>query len=221
MRKYCYIFICVMSFIVTGSAYGLDFDFSGTFSQDNDVALLNFNVGADSTITIFSSSWGDSTGDPNGYKVGGGFDPILAIWDSNGDLISEQDDGVNVGYTESNGVSYFHGIWDSYYEIDLTAGQYTASIAQYDNFAAGSTLSAGFTYDNDPHFTFTLGYGPQPDFNGVWDDADWRTGNWEFHILNVDDAHDVNPVPEPATLVLFGIGLVGIAGAGIKRSKKS
>jgi len=51
------------------SAIPSDFDFSGTFTNDNDIVLLDFSVDSTSTVTIFSSSW--LAGD-NGL----GFDPI-------------------------------------------------------------------------------------------------------------------------------------------------
>lgn len=200
--------LCFLLSIGVATADTMDFDFSGTFSVDNEVVLLDFTVGSDSTITIFSSSWDD-----------GGFDPILAIWDASGNLVSQQDDGGNTGSTESNGISYDHGTWDSYYELFLSAGSYTASIAQYDNFAAGSTLSAGFSYDGNPNFTYDLAYGTQPYFNGVWDSSDARTGDWVFHILDVDSAQQQEdpPVPEPTTMLLFGMGLLGVAGLGRKK----
>lgn len=43
--------------VASSPAKAADFDFSGTFQNDNDVLLFNFNAGADSTITLFSSSW--------------------------------------------------------------------------------------------------------------------------------------------------------------------
>ncbi|MCA9262753.1 MAG: DVUA0089 family protein, partial [Planctomycetales bacterium] len=165
MKKLGYVWCAVMmlSFIGTAQA-ALDFDFSGTFTKDNDIALLNFTVGSTSTVTVFSSSWveGNTTGVPVH-----GFDPILAIWDSSGNLIEQQDDGGFSGQESSNGTLYDVGTWDSYYQVLLGPGTYTASIAQFDNFAAGSNLSDGFIHDSDPHFT--TGWGPQADFNGVWD----------------------------------------------------
>jgi len=200
------VFLAVTLFLTT-SSYALDFDFSGTFTYDNDVALLYFTVGEPSTITIFSSSWDD-----------GGFDPILAIWSSAGDWISEQDDGGIAGVTLSNGVPYTHGVWDSYYSLELTAGDYIASIAQFNNFSnsatygSGYTLDDGFTYDDNPNFTYDNLWGTQPYFNSV--DGTGDTGDWAFHILNVAEAYNPDPdaVPIPGAVWLLGSGLLGLAG---------
>jgi len=207
-------FLGVALLFVCSSAQANDFDFSGTFAKDNDIVALGFTVGEDSTITIFSSSWLYAN-PPAGGSLGG-FDPILAIWDSAGGYVSEQDDGHNVGSTLSKGVLYDHGSWDSYYDVFLSAGNYTATIAQYSNFRDGTNLSEGFRYDGNDNFTFDMGYGgaTQPYFNGIWDSNDPRTANWEFHILNVAEAH--HDVPEPATMLLLGFGLLGL---GLARKK--
>jgi len=134
------------------------------------------------------------------------------MWDATGNLIREQGDGVNLGSTLSNGVLYDHGTWDAYLVEYLDAGDYIATVAQYDNFANGGTLTAGFAYDGNPNFTFDNGWGSQPYFNGIWSSNDPRTGEWAFHILNVGAAVVVDPrVPAPGALLLgsLGVGLIG------------
>lgn len=212
MKKWFIFFVCMAATLsLTNSSSALDFDFSGTFQRDNDIVLLDFTVGQDSMITIFSSSWDD-----------GGFDPILSIWDSNGNLMQQQDDGGVTGSTVSNGVAYDHDGWDSYFQLDLAAGNYTASIGQFNNFSNSTLLSDGFEHDNNPNFTYDLGYGSQEYFNGIWYDNDFRNGNWAFHILNVEEATatQVPAVPEPGTIMLLGGGLLGLLGFGRKKLKK-
>jgi hypothetical protein len=209
-------FALLLSMIGTSAnAVPTDFDFSGTFGADNDVLQIDFSVNSASTITIFSSSWlsGNS---------GLGFDPILALWDSAGNLLQQQDDGFNIGSTLSNGVSFDHGSWDTYFTQFLAAGDYIATIAQYNNFAVGTLLSDGFTHDGNPNFTFDLGYGTEAMFNGVAGVSDARTGDWAFHLLDVDSAVTDVPepgvsVPEPGMLGLLGIGLFGM---GLARRRR-
>jgi len=189
-------------------AQALDFDFSGTFTYDNDIGLATFTVGSTSTVKIFTSSW-----------QAGGFDPILTLWNSSGNFVHEQDDSMyGAGIAASNSVTYSYGAWDSFFSYTLAAGTYTVSIAQYNNYAAGTNLSNGFQEDGNPNFTFDYGWGAQPYFNGIQNDFDARTGNWALHVINVQPEIPHGVPDTPATIVLLGLALLALSGLKSKFS---
>jgi hypothetical protein len=204
-----------------GNCYALDFDFSGTFTKDNDIAKFVFYVDSDSPIdvTIFSSSW---------ISNNKGFDPILTLWKSDGFWMGDQDDADISGSIYSNGTLYEYGDLDINYSFTVTKGYYIATITQYDNKPIASSdpysnfydgnLEDGFVYDDVDNFTFTEGYGPQSYFNGTYgyptDQGynDPRTGFYSVHFVNVDSVtHEAIVVPDGGcTLGLLGLGLCGV-----------
>lgn len=195
------------SFLLPVSAvHSAELDFNGRFVNDNDVVRIDFNVSTDDFVTLFSSSW-----------ISGGFDPILTLWDSAGNLILEQDDGGIAGIQQSNQVNFSYGEFDIFLNVFLETGNYIATLTQYDNFSASAQLSDGFLR-SDPFFTSVFGCtngrfceGSLVDSNNNPVELN-RTPDWEFHLLNVESAQLSN-VPEPPAAFLLGCaGLVLFAG---------
>jgi len=188
--------------------FSAEVDFTGNFSKDNDVLRFDFSVGLPNTnVTIFSSSW-----------ITGGFDPILAIWDSAGNQLFEQDDGGLAGSQQSNSISYPFGEFDSFLNFDLDAGDYIATLTQYDNFSVSTLLADGFRFDADPLFTAVFGCSNGRFCEGSLEDSNGdpvelnRTSAWELHFLNVDNA-SLNQIPEPPSLMLIGLAACALIGS--------
>jgi len=184
-------------------AQATNLSFTGNFTFDNDVQTFTFVVGDTSTITLRSWSYAGGMNSAGDMIARGGFDPILAVFDSAGHRLGTQDDG---GCSAVAADAVTGACFDTNFSVELGAGTYTASIQQFDNFSNGD-LSDGFLYDGPQNQNFR---------NGFVDAAgDRRDGHWSFDILNVVSA-EVDPgpggdVPEPATLTVLGAGLLGLA----------
>lgn len=203
--------------LASAPAQAIDFSFTGALSQDDEVQLFNFGIGATSTVTLRTWSYAGGTNAAGATIAAGGFDPILALFDGAGMLIDQNDDGgpAHVPADAETGNN-----WDTWLQlVDLPAGTYTVAVMQYDNLANGPNLSNGFARSGLGNFTPTITTCPdaQPSFNDVSGVAGCgRTGNWAFDILNVNEAVVVE-TPEPASLALLGAGLLGLAGLRRRR----
>jgi len=196
-----------VSMFMATAAYAADFSFTGTFAADDDVQLFNFVVGSTSDVTLRSWSYAGGTNSAGQIIPRGGFDTILALFDSTGALINQNDDGSGVPADPVTGAAY-----DTLLTATLGPGSYTVSVMEYDNFANGPTLGDGFGRDGQGNFTTGFScVDAQPAFNDVSGSPGCgRTNAWAFDILNVNSA--VIAAPEPASLALLGgaLGLFGI-----------
>ena len=180
-----------------GAALAADFSFTGNLSDHNEVQLFNFSVSAPSTVTLRTYSYAGGVNAAGQTILRGGFDPILALFNSSGALINQNDDGG--GSVPADSVTGSH--FDTFLQSALTPGNYTVSVMDYANFAVGPNLSNGFTNGAlSPGFI---------DVNGSQ-----RDSHWAFDVLNVNSAVVVPPVtavpePESYAMMLAGLGLLG------------
>lgn len=194
---------------VSVGAHAGSFSFTGNFTQDDNVQLFNFTVGAASTVTLRTWSYAGGTNAAGAAIARGGFDPILALFDGSGVYIDQNDDG-NCSFVAADIVT--GNCWDTYFSAPLAAGSYTVAVMQYDNFANGPNLSDGFGRDGQGNFTPGYTGCSATQFCDV--SGDVRDSHWAFDILGVEDAGQVDPghdVPEPGSIALIGLGMLGLA----------
>jgi hypothetical protein len=184
---------------VTGSVNAADFSFTGNFEHNDEVQEFNFTVTAPtSDVTLRTWSWTGGTNAAGTEVAGGGFDPILALFDASGNLLGQNDDGGSER--------------DSLLTHALSVGNYTATVTQYNSFAHGSLLADGF------QGTYLTNFGSR--------DSHWALDilNVNTASLGASYISEVSPplIPEPESyaLLLAGLGLVTFM-AGTHASRKS
>ena len=193
------------------SVSAANFSYTGQFAYDNDVQLFNFTVGALSTVGLRTYSYAGGTNAAGQTIAQGGFDPIVELFNSAGQLIGQQDDSV-CGKVGTDSLT--RQCWDINLVMQLAPGSYTASLQQYNNYSVSENLADGFYYQGVPNRNFRNGFVDEMDVK--------RNGAWAFDILNVNPAAVPQPaaVPEPGSLGLMGAAMIGMTALRRRRARK-
>lgn len=202
-------------------AQAANVSFTGMFTQDDNVQLFNFSLGAAATVSIRTLSYAGGTNAAGSVIPAGGFDPSLTLFSTIGALITQNDDGLGAVDDPRTFAAY-----DALISRALQPGMYTVSLAQSGNFARGPGLSNGFLRAGQGNYTSGASFDPSCagatrfcDVSG-FSPANQRTGFFAVDFLNVDRASlgaagggvAVVPVPAALPLLAAGLGLLGIVG---------
>lgn len=153
---------CVFS---GGAAFGAtSFSFTGSFSTDDQLAEIPFSLASTATITIITFGYAGGTNQAAAVIPQGGFDPYLAIFNSSGNLVQQNDNGT-CGQVGTDAVT--NSCFDSFISQPLAAGLYTLILSQSPNVPVSNQLSDGYTLSGTPDFTGSF-YGCS---NGMFCDA--------------------------------------------------
>ncbi len=106
---------------------------------------------------------------------------------------------------------------------DLT-GPFPDAINWYKNDNGNSTISISGSWDyvagkyNGHNAGWLVWFVGGEDLGGeVTLPSSWGPGDQTYGLSHTTFFNGITPVPEPATLVLFGFGLIGLAGIGRKK----
>jgi hypothetical protein len=194
--------ILISAVAVTAALADTDFSFTGTFTTDDQVQLFDVTLTSTATDVIFQSlGYAGGTNAAGNTVVPGGFDTFFTWYDSSGNQIGTDDDGLNNGGCVDVG-SFNGACLDAYFTGTLTPGDYTLALTESGNFPNGN-YSDGFSEQGMGNFTAS---GTCLVFCDAFGNTD--TAAWAVDIDNVASAApEAAPAPEPSAIALMIAGL--------------
>ncbi len=198
---------------------GAEFVIDGWVPQDNfnDVDFYSFTIGQSLTLYFdidFASNY-------TGEGSFGNLDSLVTVFDASGTYLAFNDDSFawNDETGHDPGSIPHNGRFDALIgPLQLDAGTYYVAVSGWGNFplAADSVISVNLLAESG--ITPTSVEAGNSAFE-LGDRAD-SFGGYQLRISETYDGNPVTapgPVPEPGTLALVGIGLLGLAGMGRRR----
>lgn len=187
---------------LSAPAAAASLSFSGNLAQDDSIATFGFVLGSPGSVTLQTFSYSGGTNAQGAVISPGGFDPVVSLFDSLGNLVLTQDDAV----PECNGVAsdpVTSECFDILAVATLPAGSYLVAITQFDNQPIGPDFASGFR-QSGANFTaiFECDSGQFCDV-----DADSRTSFWAADVSGAA----VVPAPAAGGLLSLAVGVLAAA----------
>jgi hypothetical protein len=187
---------------MSSAASAAAFSFTGTFNQDDDVRVFNFDLTSPSAVTLKTFSFSGGTGADGSVIPAGGFRPVLSLFSSTGMLLDSVSSEA-CGPQMPDSVTGLCG--DPFLLQSLSAGSYKVALTEFFNVPIGPNLSDGFLQAGTGNFTGPTCSVPGGAFLDTASiDCGQRTNVYALDILGVDNAvAAASAVPEPATFLLL------------------
>jgi hypothetical protein len=199
------LFCSILGAAAPAAASTAYFSFNGNLTSDDGQSDFVFTILSPATVQLESWSYAGGTDPLSNLVSGGGFAPVLSLFDDAGNLLAFDAGGVVGGsapFSCATGGRALDAVsnlcLDAYTQVTLdAAGSYQVVVTEQDNTPNGPTLADGFAMDGAGNFTG----GPFIDEGG-----NQRTSFFDFTVGQVDSAQSMG-APEPATALLLATAL--------------